>query len=140
MRPASFAQTVPYQLSTSQLIGLTSALAVAYFYASFWQEARKNPKLAMSLGDMASIRELRGEEAAAEEAEEEDEGEGEIDEAAEESVEAAPPVARTGKGKKKGLKGKKKPAQPAAAAGDEEDASSPEGADEPNGDPEPGTT
>jgi len=139
MRPASFAQTVPYQLSTSQLIGLTSALAVAYFYASFWQEARKNPKLAMSLGDMASIRELRGDEPAADEGDG-DEGEAE-DAADDEGAEAAPaPAARTGKGKKKGLKGKKKPAEPAAADDDEEAASSPEDADEPKGDPEPGTT
>jgi phosphatidylglycerol:prolipoprotein diacylglycerol transferase len=60
LRPASFAQTVPYQLSTSQLIGLGSALAVAYFYARFWDEARKTPRLAMSLGDAASIRALGG--------------------------------------------------------------------------------
>ena len=40
----------------------SAPLAVAYFYASFWQDARKNPALAMSLGDAATIRELRGEE------------------------------------------------------------------------------
>jgi len=61
LKPASFAQTVPYQLSTSQLIGLLSALTVAYFYARFWDEARKSPRLAMSLGDSATIRELGGE-------------------------------------------------------------------------------
>jgi phosphatidylglycerol:prolipoprotein diacylglycerol transferase len=61
LRPASFAQTVPYQLSTSQLIGLLSSLTVAYFYARFWDEARRAPKLAMSLGDEAIIRELGGE-------------------------------------------------------------------------------
>jgi phosphatidylglycerol:prolipoprotein diacylglycerol transferase len=60
LRPASFAQTVPYQLSTSQLIGVSSALTVAYFYARFWDEARKTPKLSMSLGDAATIRELGG--------------------------------------------------------------------------------
>jgi phosphatidylglycerol:prolipoprotein diacylglycerol transferase len=60
LRPASFAQTLPYQLSTSQLIGLSSGLAVSYFYARFWDEARKTPKLAMSLGDAATIRELGG--------------------------------------------------------------------------------
>jgi phosphatidylglycerol:prolipoprotein diacylglycerol transferase len=63
LKPASFAQTVPYQLSTSQLIGFLSALVVAYFYARFWEQARKNPRLAMSLGDAAAIRELKGESA-----------------------------------------------------------------------------
>lgn len=61
LKPASFGQTVPYQLSTSQLIGVGSALVVAYFYARYWEDARKNPRLAMSLGDMSSIRKLRGE-------------------------------------------------------------------------------
>ncbi len=59
LRPASFAQTEPYQLSTSQLIGLVSALTVAFFYARFWEQARKSPRLAMSLGDPASIRALK---------------------------------------------------------------------------------
>jgi phosphatidylglycerol:prolipoprotein diacylglycerol transferase len=58
LRPASFAQSVPYQLSTSQLIGLVSALTVAFFYARFWEQARRSPKLALSLGDAASIRAL----------------------------------------------------------------------------------
>ena len=38
-----------------------SALVVSFFYARYWEDARKNPKLAMSLGDVASIRRLRGE-------------------------------------------------------------------------------
>jgi phosphatidylglycerol:prolipoprotein diacylglycerol transferase len=62
LRPASFAKTEPYQLSTSQLIGLVSALVVSFFYARYWEQARKSPKLAMSLGDMATIREMKGEE------------------------------------------------------------------------------
>ena len=61
LRPASFAQTEPYQLSTSQLIGLGSGLVVSFFYARYWEDARKNPRLAMSLGDVAAIRRLRGE-------------------------------------------------------------------------------
>jgi phosphatidylglycerol:prolipoprotein diacylglycerol transferase len=61
LKPASFGQTVPYQLSTSQLIGVGSALVVAFFYARYWEDARKNPRLAMSLGDVSSIRKLRGE-------------------------------------------------------------------------------
>jgi phosphatidylglycerol:prolipoprotein diacylglycerol transferase len=60
LKPASFGATEPYQLSTSQLIGLLSALVVSYFYARFWEDARKHPRLAMSLGDAATIRRLRG--------------------------------------------------------------------------------
>jgi phosphatidylglycerol:prolipoprotein diacylglycerol transferase len=60
LRPESFAQTVPYQLSTSQLIGLLSGLTVSYFYVRFWEEARKTPRLSMSLGDASVIRELGG--------------------------------------------------------------------------------
>jgi phosphatidylglycerol:prolipoprotein diacylglycerol transferase len=84
LKPATFAQTVPYQLSTSQLIGLFSALTVAYFYARFWEESRKNPALAMSVGDAAAIRELKG-EAAEEEGRDEEEAEGEGDEEAPEA-------------------------------------------------------
>lgn len=61
LKPSSFAQTVPYQLSTSQLIGLLSALTVAYFYTRFWEQARKSPRLAMGIGDPVAIRELQGE-------------------------------------------------------------------------------
>ncbi|MDP9034000.1 MAG: prolipoprotein diacylglyceryl transferase [Myxococcota bacterium] len=63
LKPATFGETSPYQLSTSQLIGLLSALAVSYFYARYWEQARKIPRLAMSLGDETTIRELRGEPA-----------------------------------------------------------------------------
>jgi phosphatidylglycerol:prolipoprotein diacylglycerol transferase len=84
LRPATFGQSVSYQLSTSQLIGLLSALTVSVFYARFWEQARKNPKLAMSLGDEVTIRELKGEAADSEEEEEEEddeeaEGEGEAE-------------------------------------------------------------
>lgn len=130
LRPASFEQTTSYQLSTSQLIGLSSALVVSFFYARFWEEARKNPKLAMSLGDEASIRALRGDPAAAEEAEEDD------DEADEEPAEAPKPAARTGKAKKKGLAAKEKaPTKPKA---EESDGEEPDG--DADGEPEPGTS
>ncbi|HEY4014727.1 MAG TPA: prolipoprotein diacylglyceryl transferase family protein [Polyangiaceae bacterium] len=88
LRPASFAQTEPYQLSTSQLIGLLSAVAVAYFYARFWEEARKSPKLAMAVGDAASIRELKGE--AEPEAEPEDDEEEAGEDPASEGADAKP--------------------------------------------------
>jgi phosphatidylglycerol:prolipoprotein diacylglycerol transferase len=56
LRPASFGQTEPYQLSTSQIIALLSALAVAYFYARFWADAGKHPALAMSVGDAEALK------------------------------------------------------------------------------------
>jgi phosphatidylglycerol:prolipoprotein diacylglycerol transferase len=56
LRPASFGAPEPYQLSTSQIIGLLSALVVAYFYARFWEDAGKHPALAMSLGDSAALK------------------------------------------------------------------------------------
>jgi phosphatidylglycerol:prolipoprotein diacylglycerol transferase len=132
LRPASFAQTLPYQLSTSQLIGVLSALVVSFFYARFWESARKTPRLAMSLGDPDSIRELKGEpaeerEASEEEEEDETDDEDEADEADEaaEKAEAKPAPARTGAGKKKGLVAK---AKPKAEVADEPDT---------KGDPEP---
>jgi phosphatidylglycerol:prolipoprotein diacylglycerol transferase len=61
LRPADFAQSEPYQLSTSQLIGLLSALAVSFFYARYWDRSRQHPVAAMSLGDPAALRELHAE-------------------------------------------------------------------------------
>jgi phosphatidylglycerol:prolipoprotein diacylglycerol transferase len=81
LRPPTFAESEPYQLSTSQIIGLLSALTVAFFYARFWEEARKSPLTALSLGDEGTIRELRGEKplpkakAEAKEADDEDDDE-----------------------------------------------------------------
>jgi phosphatidylglycerol:prolipoprotein diacylglycerol transferase len=49
LKPGQF-ESDPYNLSTSQFIGLLSAVLVAYFYAKYWEQARKNPKQAMSLG------------------------------------------------------------------------------------------
>jgi phosphatidylglycerol:prolipoprotein diacylglycerol transferase len=72
LKPATFAQTVPYQLSTSQFIGLLSALVVAYFYMRLWEQARKNPALAMSIGDAAAIGELKGGAAESEEPEDDE--------------------------------------------------------------------
>ncbi len=65
LKPETFAETAPYQLSTSQLIGVLSALTASYFYAHYWEQARRTPSLAMSLGDELAIRELKGEAGAA---------------------------------------------------------------------------
>lgn len=56
LKPVSFAKQTSIQLSTSQWIGLVSALVCAYFYAKFWDEARRKPRAAMgpeSLGEGA---------------------------------------------------------------------------------------
>jgi phosphatidylglycerol:prolipoprotein diacylglycerol transferase len=50
MRPASFGAIQVAKLSTSQFIGLVSAVAVCFFYARYWLEAQRSPELAMSLG------------------------------------------------------------------------------------------
>lgn len=56
LRPLSFGRQVSVQLSTSQWIGLLSAVVCAYFYAQFWERARKTPKLAMSLESLGDIK------------------------------------------------------------------------------------
>ena len=56
LKPASFGKQINIQLSTSQWIGLLSALVCAYFYARFWEQARKSPKLAMSLESLGDIK------------------------------------------------------------------------------------
>jgi phosphatidylglycerol:prolipoprotein diacylglycerol transferase len=58
LRPQSFGASVSTQLSTSQWIGLLTALAVSLFYAQYAGEARKLPLGAMtkeSLGPGAAI-------------------------------------------------------------------------------------
>jgi phosphatidylglycerol:prolipoprotein diacylglycerol transferase len=48
MKPPSFGASVSVQLSTSQGIGLITAVLASFFYARFWEDARKQPKVAMS--------------------------------------------------------------------------------------------
>ena len=56
LRPQSFGKQINIQLSTSQWIGILSAVICAYFYARFWEQARKSPKLAMSLESLGDIK------------------------------------------------------------------------------------
>ena len=51
LRPASFAQTDAVPALHQPAHRPLSALVVSFFYARFWEDARKNPRLAMSLGD-----------------------------------------------------------------------------------------
>jgi len=80
LKPAAFGEPTPYQLSTSQLLGLVTGLVAAYFYARFWEQAGAEPRLAMSMGDAAFIARLKkseqgdGEEPEREEPEAADEG------------------------------------------------------------------
>ena len=117
LAPAKFGATDPMHVSTSQWIGLLSAVAVAYFYARFWEIARKSPKTAMSmesLGDIQPTEDKRPRRHTDEDDEDED-GVNETDEAAEAEAEAA--RAKKKKGKKKGLRA---PAAKADADGDGE--------------------
>ena len=52
LKPVSFGNSHSVQLSTSQWIALITALLVSYFYARLWEEARRNPRMAMSLGNL----------------------------------------------------------------------------------------
>ncbi len=63
LKPATFGATLSIQFSTSQWIALFSALAVAFFYARFWDAARKAPKAAMSLASLGEIFEKEEEDA-----------------------------------------------------------------------------
>jgi phosphatidylglycerol---prolipoprotein diacylglyceryl transferase len=92
LRPASFGNSVVVQLSTSQLIGVLSAVAVAFFYARYWQEARRSPAMMMAL--MVDD-DTKREEADEDEDEEEEKPRAKKKKkaAAKEKVEAAPEVA-----------------------------------------------
>jgi phosphatidylglycerol:prolipoprotein diacylglycerol transferase len=59
LKPAAFGEPTPYQLSTSQILGLATGLVAAYFYARFWERAGAEPRLAMSMGDAAFIARLK---------------------------------------------------------------------------------
>jgi phosphatidylglycerol:prolipoprotein diacylglycerol transferase len=85
LRPPSFGSSVTIMLSTSQWIGLISALLVSYFYAQFWEVAKKQPGTAMSLATLGPGAERLAAEAAKEEETqtEHEHDQGEDDEAAE---------------------------------------------------------
>ncbi|MFO0639442.1 MAG: prolipoprotein diacylglyceryl transferase family protein [Polyangiaceae bacterium] len=115
LRPASFGKSEVVQLSTSQGIGLASALLCAFYYAKLWEEARKNPAGAMSkatLGEGA----LKDAKAADGDDGETDndpdklpklEDDGEVEPGDETRAEA--PASKALGSKKKGLKKKAKP-------------------------------
>jgi len=115
LKPASFGKQQAVQLSTSQWIGLFSAVVCAYFYAQFWETARKSPKLAMgleSLGDIkATADDVAPRRKKLDDEDDDSADDVESDEVADEDTAPEAPVAKKPK-KKKGLK-KKKIAAPA---------------------------
>lgn len=95
LRPASFGKQIGVQLSTSQWIGLLSACICAYFYAQFWETARRSPKLAMGLESLGDVKPTEDDLAPRRrKAEEEDE-----DDHEEEDVVVAKPKKKKGKKK-----------------------------------------
>lgn len=129
LRPQSFAKQQAVQLSTSQWIGLFSACVCAYFYAKFWETARKSPKLAMgldSLGDIKPTTDDMGPRRKKDEEEEEGDEEA-VSAEGEDEGEVKKPA------KKKGLAKKKK----AAAAADRDGAPAGDGDDDPGVDDGP---
>jgi len=63
LKPPTFGSSVTIQLSTSQWIGLVTALVVSYFYAQFWEGARKQPTTSMSPASLGPGVERLAEEA-----------------------------------------------------------------------------
>ncbi len=61
MQPDAFAQVVPVQLSTSQFIGLVTAIAAAAGFAMLARAAEQNPKAAMALPDFSHLEPREGE-------------------------------------------------------------------------------
>jgi phosphatidylglycerol:prolipoprotein diacylglycerol transferase len=139
LKPPSFGASVNTQLSTSQWIGLSTALLVSYFYAQYWEAARKSPRLAMgpeSLGPGAVVEE----ESEKEEREGRGErGEGEDEEASDEEAltETKAEAPKPKKKRKKGLVAKEKEQAETLAEGDEKAAAPGEAADDEKGAPNP---
>jgi phosphatidylglycerol:prolipoprotein diacylglycerol transferase len=111
LAPAKFGEVVQAHPSTSQWIGLFSAVVVAYFYARAWEIARKAPKAAMSLetlGDFKPSDDDRPRRRVDEDDDEDEADERDPEEiAAAEAAAAAEAEARPRKkkkGKKKGLR------------------------------------
>ncbi len=98
MKPASFAKQTNIQLSTSQWVGLLSALVCSYFYARFWELARKSPKLAMGLESLGDIKPKA--EDMAPRKKKDDDDEDEDDKEAVEEPEAEAPKKKKGKKKR----------------------------------------
>ena len=101
LKPPSFGKQVTIQLSTSQWIGLLTAALVSYFYAKFWEQARKSPKLAMGLESLGDIKPTADDALPRRKKRDEDDEEEADEEREEEAVADAEDRPKKKKGKKK---------------------------------------
>lgn len=119
LAPEKFREVVVAHPSTSQWIGLLSAVACAFFYARFWEVARKSPKVAMSLETLGDVKVTREELEGPRRKKKDDDDEDDADEnlAADAEAEAdEKPKKKKGKKKKAGLE------QPKAKADADEES------------------
>ncbi len=106
LRPASFVTAQLIQLSTSQWIGLLTAVAVSVAFMIYWKAAEAHPAEAMALHlEAFEAEQARLEETNRSEGEDEDEAEGEDEGEGEDDEEKAPK--KKTKKKKVGKKAKK---------------------------------
>jgi phosphatidylglycerol:prolipoprotein diacylglycerol transferase len=113
--PAKFGEVTQAHPSTSQWIGVLSGVTVAYFYARFWEVARKSPKAAMSLESLGDVKPLKEEAPRRKRDDDDDDDDDDADERDPEEIAAAEAEAEALRKKKKGKK-KKGLRAPAAAA------------------------
>ena len=122
LAPAKFGEVVQAHPSTSQWIGLLSAVVVAYFYARAWEIARKAPKAAMSLETLGDFKVTADDERPRRRLDEDDDEE-EDDRTPEEIAAAEAAAAAEAEARPRKKKGKKKKGLRAPAAqGDATDA------------------
>ena len=123
LAPAKFGEVVQAHPSTSQWIGLLSAVVVAYFYARAWEIARKAPKAAMSLETLGDFKVTADDERPRRRLDEDDDEEEEDDRTPEEIAAAEAAAAAEAEARPRKKKGKKKKGLRAPAAqGDATDA------------------
>ncbi|MDB5216554.1 MAG: Prolipoprotein diacylglyceryl transferase [Myxococcaceae bacterium] len=129
LAPAKFGEVVQAHPSTSQWIGLLSAVVVAYFYARAWEIARKSPKAAMSLESLGDFKVTADDERPRRRADEDDDEE-EDERTPEEIAEAEAAAAAEAEARpRKKKKGKKKGLRAPVAAGEDAEASADADAD-----------
>jgi len=116
LAPAKFGEVIQAHPSTSQWIGVLSALVVAYFYAQAWEVARKSPKAAMSLESLGDIKPAKDEGPRRRRDEDDDEDGDAVEHDGDEAAAAEEAEARPKKKKGKKKKGLKAPAAKAADA------------------------
>lgn len=133
LAPEKFREVTVAHPSTSQWIGLLSAVVCAYFYARFWEVARRSPKVAMSLETLGDVKVTREELEGPRRKKKDDDDEDDADENVATDAEAdadEKPKKKKGKKKKAGLEKPKAKADSDEEADDEAKADDPADADE----------